>query len=158
VCFNYLIILKLEHFNVLSEPAQSYSEAEADSLAGRHAGPEQLLPNGVVTRTTAVGIDVNPYVLTAGPSFFFILVYFLKKIMFKSLDNLMPFLDHILGVIGPDVETTHLGVMTYGAEVAATLAARSNGATHGYLARRHRSWRRARIYARVGLDEILVAR
>jgi hypothetical protein len=43
--------------------------------------------------------------------------------MFRPLDDLMSFLEPILGIIGHVTEAIHIGVIAYGAEVAAAVVA-----------------------------------
>lgn len=56
-------------------------------------------------------------------SFFFaIWLFFRNNFMFGPLNNLMSFLDPLLGVMAHGAEVTHLGAMAYGAEVSSELA------------------------------------
>jgi hypothetical protein len=57
----------------------------------------------------------------------------------------MSFLDPLLGAISYDAEVTQLGAIGYGAEVRVALAQPGRVASTWHRARRHRSWRRARL-------------
>jgi hypothetical protein len=57
----------------------------------------------------------------------------------------MSFLDPLLGAIAYGAEVTQLGAIGYGAEVRAALAQPGRVAWTWQRARRHRSWRRARL-------------
>jgi hypothetical protein len=61
-------------------------------------------------------------------------------------------LDPLLGAIGYGAEVTQLGAIAYGAEVRATLAHLDAVAPTWHRARRHRSWRRARMCLTVLLE------
>jgi hypothetical protein len=61
-------------------------------------------------------------------------------------------LDPLLGAIGYGAEVTQLGAIAYGPEVRATLAHLDAVAPTWHRARRHRSWRRARMCLTVLLD------
>jgi hypothetical protein len=54
--------------------------------------------------------------------FFAIWLFFRNNFMFGPLNNLMSFLDPLLGVMAHGAEVTHLGAMAYGAEVSSALA------------------------------------
>jgi hypothetical protein len=53
---------------------------------------------------------------------FFILALFRKNFMFRPLEDLIPFLDPLLGVIACGAEVTRLGATGCGAEVPTALA------------------------------------
>jgi hypothetical protein len=57
----------------------------------------------------------------------------------------MSFLDPLLGAVAYGAEVTQLGAIGYGAEVRAALAHLERVASTWHRARRHRSWRRARL-------------
>jgi hypothetical protein len=57
----------------------------------------------------------------------------------------MLFLDPLLVVIAYGAEVTQLGAIGYGTEVCVALAQPGRVASTWHQARRHRSWRRARL-------------
>jgi hypothetical protein len=65
--------------------------------------------------------------------------------MFGPNENLMSFLDPLLGTIAYSAEVTQLDATGYGAEIPATLAQPEDVAPTWHRAQRHRSWRRARL-------------
>jgi hypothetical protein len=54
--------------------------------------------------------------------FFCILAYFIKKITFRPLDNLMAVLNSLFGAMSRDAELTHLDATDLGVEIPAALA------------------------------------
>jgi hypothetical protein len=79
------------------------------------------------------------------PIFLHFSLFFRKKFTFRPKKNLIVILDPLLGAIGYGAEVTQLGAIAYGAEVRATLAHSDVVAQTWHRARRHRSWRRARL-------------
>jgi hypothetical protein len=57
----------------------------------------------------------------------------------------MSFLDPLLGAIVCGAEVTQLGAIGYGAELRVALAQPGRVVSTWHRARRHRSWRRARL-------------
>ena len=69
--------------------------------------------------------DVKPIkapMATKGQIFFVFWPFIRKNFTFIPLDNLIPFLDPLLGVIGPGAKITLLGATDCGAEVCDSLS------------------------------------